>query len=134
MILCIDYGQKNIGLAIASGSLAEPFENIKVTPKIYDTLFQISKRLEVEKIVIGISQGKMAEETNEFANKLGKIIKLPIIFQDESLSTKQAINKLAQTGSKKKQRSPKHSFAATLILQDYLDSQQSIEDNLTNNV
>lgn len=128
MILCIDYGQKNLGLAIASGPLAEPFENLKVTPKIYEKLHQVSKRLEVEKIVLGISEGKMAVDTRKFAVKLKKVIPLPIIFQDETLSTKRAIVKLKQTGSKKI-RKPKHSFAAALILQDYLDNQQSQDEN-----
>jgi putative Holliday junction resolvase len=125
MILGIDFGPKNMGLAISSGRLAEPFRNLKVTPSIFETIRQICERLEIKKIVIGISEGKTKEETYRFTRELKKTVNIPIKYQDETLTTKLAGEKLMQTGSKKKRRRPKHAFAATLILQDYLDDRHS---------
>ena len=70
MLLGIDYGSKHIGLAIASGPLAEPLKNLQKSPRIQSQIQQICERLHVSKIIIGISEGRMAEETKKFANQL----------------------------------------------------------------
>jgi putative Holliday junction resolvase len=121
-VLGIDFGIKNIGLAIATGPLAEPLTNLKVNSRIFEKLQQICLKLEVNKIVVGISEGKMALQTQKFTKKLKNKFKIPVVFQDETLTTKQAIRNLSQTKAKKKKRlGPNHAFAATLILQEYLD-------------
>lgn len=122
VILGLDYGKKTIGLAIASGPLAEPLTNLPVTEKLFEHLGNICLKLQVKKVVIGISEGKMADEIRDFANRLQSNLKTPIVFQDETLSTKFAMDKLIQSkASKKKRQGQKHAFAASLILQDYLD-------------
>ena len=121
-LLGIDYGLKNIGLAIASGPLAEPLKNFKLTPKIFDQITLICSSMNIEKIVIGISEGKMAIQTKIFANDLQQRLKIPIEFQDETLTSQYAYQKLKESKAKnKKLKGPKHAFAATLILQEYLD-------------
>lgn len=122
VIIGIDYGLKNIGLAIATGPLAEPLSNLRVTSQIFNKLRQICFKLQAEKVVVGISEGKMARQTKKFAQKLENELKIPVVFQDETLTSKQVIRKLSEAKTKKKKRlGPKHAFAATLILQDYLD-------------
>ena len=121
VVLGIDFGLKNIGLAIATGPLAEPLANVKVSSKLYEQLRQICFKLQVKEIVVGISEGKMAHQTRKFAEKLTKELNITIAFQDETLTTQQAIQKLAEASKKAKRRGPKHAFAATLILQEYLD-------------
>ena len=122
VILGLDYGRITIGLAIASGPLAEPLTNLRVSTNVLEKLNQICSKLRVEKIVIGISEGKMADETREFARTLQKKLNTPIVFQDETLTTKQTIDNLTESrAKKKKRRGPKHAFAASIILQEYLD-------------
>lgn len=122
VFLGIDFGEKNIGLAIASGPLAEPLQNLKNTAEIFKQIRQICKRIGVDKIVIGISEGKMAQKTENFAKKLQTNLQIPVVFQDETLTTKLTTQKLKAAGAKrKKRRGPEHAFAASLILQDYLD-------------
>ena len=124
VILGIDYGTRNFGLSIATGPLAEPLENLKVTPKIIENIREICQRLKVEKIVIGISEGAMAKQTEKFADEMKQRLSIPIVFHDETLSTQQAEAKLKESrGKRKKRRGPKHAFAATLILQDFLDQE-----------
>lgn len=122
IILGIDYGEQNIGLALASGPLAEPLENMKFSPKTYSKIGQIVKRLGVEKVIIGMPEGKIEKSVKVFAEKLALEIQTPIAFQDETLSTKIAMKKLYEAKAKKKKRlGALHSYAAALILQDYLD-------------
>lgn len=122
VILGIDFGIKNIGLAIASGPLAEPLTQIQNSKEIITKMSQVCERLDVEKIVIGISEGTMASKTKKFATNLEKRIKIPVILQDETLTSKAAVRKLVEANAKKKKRiGPKHSFAAAIILQDHLD-------------
>jgi len=131
-ILTIDYGRKKIGLAISDGSLAEPYkvirfkseeEAIRKVVQVVSSFAKTSEDKKVEKIVVGISEGKMAEETQRFVRKLRKRLKLPIVFQDETLTTKEAEELAIKAGIKrKKRRELSDAYAATLILQDYLDS------------
>lgn len=128
VILGIDYGTKNIGLAIATGPLAEPLTNLKVTSRVYERLRKICLKLEVEKIVLGISESESARRSRKFAKELEEKLNIPIVFQDETLTTQRAIKLLAKARAKKtKRKGPKHKFAASLILQEYLD--QSDKEN-----
>lgn len=122
VLLGIDYGAKHVGLALSTGPLAEPLTTLKVNPKLLDRLRQMCFKLEVQKIIIGISEGRMAEETREFARHLQARLELPVVFQDETLTTHQAIQQLIDTKGKKKLGvGRKDKFAATLILQEYID-------------
>lgn len=121
VILGIDFGLKHIGLAIAEGPLAEPLASLSLSEKIAEEIQQICLKQHVGKIVIGISEGSMADKTREFASKLQKSIQTPVVFHDETLSTKLALTKLRESGANLAKRKSEHKFSATLILQDYLD-------------
>jgi len=123
-VLGIDFGRRNIGLAISEGYLAEPLQTINYShPK--EALAKIKKiidRNKFDKIVVGVSENEMATITREFANKLGKITKLPIVFWDETLTSVEAGEKILRKKKTIKERKiARHQFAAGLILQDYLD-------------
>jgi putative Holliday junction resolvase len=118
-LLGIDFGEKKIGLALATGPLAEPMGVIKIS-NLKSQISNICQEHGIEKIVMGISEGKMAEKTKKFAQELGKTVGLPVEFQDETLTTSEAIMKMKQAGKKVKKKK-EDAFAAALILQDYLD-------------
>jgi len=118
-LLGIDFGEKKIGLALATGPLAEPMGVIKIS-NLKSQISNICQEHGIEKIVMGISEGKMAEKTKKFAQELGKAVGLPVEFQDETLTTSEAIMKMKQAGKKVKKKK-EDAFAAALILQDYLD-------------
>ena len=124
-MLGIDYGKKKIGLAIADGPLAEPLKVIRYKLE-EDVLRKVVEVVEVEKVeqaVIGISEREMAKETKNFARKLGNKLEIPISFQDETLTTKEEQDLSQEAGIKrKKRRELEDAYAATLILQAYLDS------------
>lgn len=125
-ILAIDYGQKKIGLALATSRLAEPYQVIRYKTKkeLMTKLLEIIKEERIEKIVIGLSEGKMGEETKEFGEAIKQESQLPIEYQDETLSTQKAQELSRDAGIKRVRRKEmEDAFSATLILQAYLDAQ-----------
>ena len=112
MILGIDYGQKYLGLAISAGELAQPKGTLAIN-QLTDLLAKIHA-WEITRIVIGLSEGKMAEETKVWGKKLEKMVQLPVVFCDETLSSHEA-------GSDK----DNHAKAAAVILQRYLDENRN---------
>ena len=123
-LLGIDYGRKKIGLALSQGSLAEPFKVLR-----YDSLAALTEQIReivekegVEKIVVGISEGKSEQEAREFGEGL-KSLGVEIVFFDETLSTNTAQELSREAGVKrKKRRALEDAFAASVMLQSFLES------------
>lgn len=123
-ILGIDYGLKKVGLAISDGLLAEPLAVLKVKDinEAVAKIEQILQVQQVESIVIGLSENKSAKLTQEFGKKLRQLVNIPIVFQDETLSTHEAQILSIESGIKrKKRREMEDAYAAAIILQSYLD-------------
>jgi len=125
-ILAIDYGKNKIGLAFAESKIAEPllvlrYNNVE---DVVSKLTNLIKQKKIERIVIGISEGAMAEETRIFAKKIEEVFNLPILFVDETLSTHDAQEKAIEAGIKRvKRKRLEDAYAAAIILQEYLDFQ-----------
>lgn len=117
-LLGIDYGKSKIGLASSEGVLAEPLAIISAKSAL-DQIGTICVQKGIEKIIVGISEEKMAEETINFVNKLKTKVSVPVEFQDETLTSKDAIAKMKQVGKRLKRED---AISAALILQSYLDS------------
>jgi len=124
-ILGIDFGTKKIGMAIATTPLAEVYGVIRFK-KVEEALNMIKKVVEeenIEKIVIGLSEGETAKKTKDFGKKLEERSSLPVIFQDETLSTKDAQRLSIEAGvNRKKRQQLEDAYSAALILQSYIDS------------
>lgn len=118
-ILGIDYGRKKIGLAISEGSIAQPLKVLRVKSftQAVEKTKKIQKELSVEKIIVGVSEGEMGEESHKFAKKIGAIT------FDETLTTHDAQELSIKSGMKrKKRRKMEDAFAAAIMLQSYLDA------------
>lgn len=122
--LAIDFGLKHLGLATADGPLAEIFgeKTYDTEPQALQFIARVCEEQAIDQIIIGLSENKMAVITKAFAEKLKTLINLPIIFQDETLSSVEAKQKLLEANAPKFKRRQDHSAAAVLILQDYLDT------------
>jgi len=119
MLLGVDYGDKKIGLALAAASLAEPY---KVVANLTEVVSEI-KLNKPEKIILGISEGQSAQKAREFGAKLHQETGIEVILQDETLSTREAQDLSIEAGIKRNKRHKmEDAFAATLILQRYLDN------------
>ncbi|MBU0570277.1 Holliday junction resolvase RuvX [Patescibacteria group bacterium] len=115
--------EKKIGLALAEGSLAEPYGVVRFkSEEAIEKVEQVVKVEQVEQVVLGISEGKMGEESKRFGKKLEEKLKIPVIFQDETLTTHDAQKLSIEAGMRRKKRKKlEDAFSATLILQKYLD-------------
>jgi len=126
-LLAIDFGLKKLGLAIGDDMvrIAEPLEVLRAKnlSEAIEELIKVVEVEKIEKVVIGISAGKMAEETKKFGKLLKEKLNTPVIYQDETYSTIEAQSMAIASGIKrKKRRNLEDAYAATLILQSYLDS------------
>ncbi len=110
MIIAIDYGEKNCGLAVSyEGLIAEPLESVK-TEKIFKKLID----LQPEEVVVGVSENFSAQKAREFAKGLQNMLPCPVVTVDETLTSVEA-EKLSQDKGRQ------HAVAAALILERYLD-------------
>lgn len=121
-LLGIDYGLVKVGLALADDGFAQPLRVIANNSRLLGKIIKICQANQIEKIVVGLPEGKIAKKVRKFAQKLSQATTLPIDFQDETLTSKEAIIKMIEGGRKRKARQEKEdAIAAALILESYLD-------------
>mgnify|MGYP001122712810 CR=1 FL=1 len=129
-ILGIDWGEKNIGIAFSSGLVAAPFEILRVKnqEEAIEKIVRTCEELQAEKIVLGIPldsegrEGNQARKVRAFGRKLGEEVGGEIVFWNESLSSKEALEKKIEAGRGRKSRRELDAVSAAVILQDFLDA------------
>jgi len=141
--LGVDYGERRIGLALsdATGLLASPWKTVKNGGSVSRAAQQLVDevaRLHAENdglsvIVIGLPRRLNGEPTTltghvrQLAAIVGTSIDLPIVLQDERLTSSEADELLARRERDWRRRKREvDAVAASLILQDYLDGQRTI--------
>ena len=134
--LAIDHGQKRTGLAIsdASESLVSPHAVIE-TQSSTELLRQIEKIIadeQIEAIVMGLpfnmdgSEGPRAKQVRQFSGLLSQKVNIPILFQDERLSSFEAENLLVEMElTRKKKKKRLDAIAAAAILRAFLDEKSN---------
>jgi len=126
--VCLDVGQRRIGIALGDYGLklAWPHSTVVVDGQEAQKLGEIFKTEAVIAIVIGRprnQRGDVTEQTKlveEFVNKVVKKFKLPIYWQDESVTSVLAEEQLKASGKPYKKEDI-DSRAAAIILQDFLE-------------
>jgi len=117
--LAIDYGKKRIGLAFGEKGLVSPLTVYQNDKDIFEKIKKTCLEEAVDKVVLGISQD-LKKELDLFAKELAKKINLPIIFQNESLTTRDAVAKMLVSQTRQKTRREKvDAVAAAQILTAY---------------
>jgi putative holliday junction resolvase len=131
MILGIDYGLSKIGLALSEGRLASPHcvLRIKDLDQAIEEIRAICLKEKIEKIVLGIPLNEKdssgVERVKLFGERLQLELSLAVFYQDETMSTKEARAKMLQAGKGQKARRLDDAAAAAVILQEFLDRQNS---------
>ena len=123
-LLGIDYGRAKVGLAVSEGILAEPFSVIRYEDEkeLFENIREIADKERIDKVVVGVSEGKSEEEARSFGDKL-RSMGIEVSFFDETLSTVSAQELSLQTGMKRKKRKAlEDAFAASVMLQSFLES------------
>ena len=133
--LGIDFGEKRVGLALSDRSnlIASPFKTINYINE-NDLVVQLKKIVienDIENFVLGLPISMKGEDTTQtkIVRKFKKSLSsldLPIIYEDERLSSVSAKNSLVlqniKTGHNK---SEIDKTAAAIILQQYLDKKSN---------
>ena len=132
-VLGIDYGDKNIGLAVSDALrlTAQGLGLYRRQGKKQDLAYfqNLVKEHAISQIVVGMplrmdgTEGSRGEKTKQFAQWLKGALGLPVLFWDERLTTREALRILQeQKASPKKRKAQKDQIAATIILAAYLES------------
>jgi putative Holliday junction resolvase len=133
VILSVDLGKARTGLAICDKSemLATPLAQIneKNVEILLDKVSNVALARQVEMIIVGLpknmdgTEGDSAKSAREFAAKLKEKTKLLVRMQDERGTTITAHKYLNATNTRgMKRKNVVDSVAATIILQNFLDS------------
>lgn len=137
-VLGIDYGGRRIGLALsdATATLASPWRLLQRPSSEADTLRLVVAEVAalsnaedgLEAVVVGWPRrldGTPNDQTpivETFARRLEAAVPVPVILQDERLSSHEAESRLATRERDWRKRKPLlDAESAAVILQDYLD-------------
>ena len=136
----LDVGERRIGVAVSdsTGTLARPVGVVRTSGLDGDALDRTAAELArlaaeddgLSALVVGLprrldgSANEMTPRVQAFAQTLGRRTSLPVVLQDERLTSLEAESRLAireKDWRVRKQRLD--AAAAAIILQDYLDNQ-----------
>ena len=140
--LGIDYGARRIGLALSDhlATVARPWQVVtaagsaaasakRLVPVITD--LRASDDPELDGLVVGLPRRLNGDDTDQtpavrvFAEVLAEHTGLPVVFQDERLSSVEADARLADRGADWRERKRLvDAEAAAIILQDFLDGRE----------
>ena len=140
-MVAFDVGERRIGVAVSDATLtlARPVGVLRPTSLETDGLRLAAAEIArlaneedgVTTIVVGLprrldgSATVMTARVSAFATELGRITRLPVVLQDERLTSREAESRLAITEKDWRLRKRRlDAAAAAIILQDYLDTQR----------
>lgn len=127
-IVCLDVGEKRIGVAVADTNvrIAVPFETVDVDGSEIEAIINIIAAERADTLVIGYPRNQSGETTAQteyvenFAKQLEGTVE-HIIFQDESLTSVIAEQQLA-VHKRPYSKADIDAQAAAIILTDYLEA------------
>ena len=129
-LMALDVGTKRIGIALADSfiKIAIPFTTVEINNDVDSAIKQIIEIIskeEIDVLVVGLPRNQSGEETSQtaYTKEFVKNFEYSvdrIDFQDESLTSIQAENRLKSYG-KPYSKGDIDMNAASIILQDYLE-------------
>jgi putative holliday junction resolvase len=137
-VLAIDLGSKRVGLAV-SDELRLTVRALPTLPRtpwkrLLSALAELCEQFDVQSIVLGLplrldgTEGDAAQEVRRVGRNLQLSLKLPLFFQDERLTSKDAEASLRERGFQGDEISDRvDSEAASIILSDFLEVQKRDE-------
>lgn len=134
-ILAVDLGLKRTGVAISDARemLASPIGTVEEwdLARLADRIAALAAEQGADRLVVGHprnmdgSRGESARRAEGFAETLAEKTGLPTELWDERMTTVSAIGYLNQTDVRgKKRKQVVDTVAATIILEDYLQSRR----------
>ena len=138
-VLAIDMGSKRVGLAVSDELrlTVRTLPALSRTPwkRLLSSLAELCEQFDVRSIVLGLplrldgTEGDAAHEVRRLGRNLQLSLKLPLRFQDERLTSKDAESSLRERGYHGGEIPARiDSEAASIILKDFLESQKGHEE------
>lgn len=129
--LCLDPGEKRVGVAIAEPPLfvAVSLETLAANPRgdLLNRLRFLSVERGVKRLVVGLPiqtdgrEGASAQAARELGGAVADALALPVEYQDERMTSNEAARALVAGGaSSRARKGRKDAVAAVLILEAYL--------------
>ena len=129
--LGIDFGTKRVGLALSDRSniIASPYRTLNYVSEkdLITQLETIISKNDIEILVLGLPINMKGEDTAQTMKvrnfkEMLSTLRIPIVYEDERLSSVSAINSLMLQNVKTGHNKPEiDKTAAAIILQQYLD-------------
>jgi putative pre-16S rRNA nuclease len=136
-LMAIDYGERNVGVAISDELqlTVRPLATIRREKRGYAQVIERIRALvaenEVATLVVGLplkmdgTRGAAVERVESFISDLRRSVSIPIVTVDERLTSHEADQILREMGvGLRERRARSDEYAASLILQDYIDGQR----------
>lgn len=139
-VVGIDLGERRIGVAVSdvSGTLARPLQTIErgssdtdAVERIHALIARLSAEDEVASVVVGLPArldglpSPQTVRTRAMVALLSARLSVPVLTQDERLSSREAEERLSVREKDWRKRKAKlDAAAAAVILQDYLDARE----------
>jgi conserved hypothetical protein TIGR00250 len=134
-VMALDVGERRIGVALSdpTRTLASPLTTIRAVPRstAVKRILTLIRDYQVTALVVGLPLtmngdiGPQATLVQQFVDELRPLIDIPISFVDERLTTVAAERMMIDLKIKPEQRRARiDEVAASIILQDFLDSQR----------
>jgi putative transcription antitermination factor YqgF len=137
-LLGIDYGTKNVGLALTdqSGRFASAYAVLATDENLVPTIKAICEKEKVERIIIGESldikgqPNPVMKKIEKFREKLAVAINLPIEYEPEFMTSVEAARPPAGGEKFLADDEMSDARAAAIILKSYVDKLSRIKTNL----
>jgi putative holliday junction resolvase len=135
-VLAVDHGERRLGIAISdpTGMLARPLLIFEHKSRAADVLrvLDLAREQQAQAIVVGESLDEQGQPNQAgrrarlFAEALRQSSMLIVVMWDESLSSQDARSwRIAGGAPRKRRRARIDAAAAAVMLQTYLDAQQT---------
>lgn len=133
MILGLDIGTKRVGVALTEGTQAYEYTTLDNTNDLNNRVAEICRSEGVEMLVVGLpveedgSITPQAEYTMHLADELASYCAIPVVYENEILTTfeaKRILTEMGLAGAELEDRLDQ--FAACLILQQYLNKKAPV--------
>lgn len=130
MLIGIDYGEANTGVAMGRNGLVVPIQVLSNTDVnfVVTTLIRLALENKVNKFILGLPVNSEDKETNQSlaVRKFGKLLRVrskkQVEFYNENYSTKEAVQETVSFGLSQKGRRLADHYSAALILKRYFDN------------
>lgn len=135
-LMAIDYGTKAIGIAVSDELrlTVRPLTTLRIykqtRQQIVAQICALTDEHEIAEVVVGLpirmdnTIGEAAQRVQTFVAALQKTLRIPIVTQDERLTSRAAEELMREMGFDMRKRKEKSDeYAAAIILRDYLESQ-----------